>query len=55
MNVCSFTGFVADDPVMRKVNGVNVINFTLVTYSYRRAKSTGETLYLGLTNLTSQV
>jgi single-stranded DNA-binding protein len=42
MNICSFTGFVADDPVMRKVNGVNVINFTLVTYSYRRAKSTGE-------------
>ena len=42
MNVCSFTGFLADDPVMRKVNGVSVINFTLVTYAYRRTKSTGE-------------
>ena len=42
MNVCSFTGFVADDPVLHKSNGVSVINFTLVTYTYRRAKSTGE-------------
>ena len=42
MNLCSFTGFLADDPVLTTVNGVSVVNFTLVTYSYRRAKSTGE-------------
>jgi len=42
MNLCSFTGFLADDPVLKTVNGVSVVNFTLVTYSYRRAKSTGE-------------
>ena len=35
MNVCSFTGFVSDDPVLNKSNGVSVINFTLVTYTYR--------------------
>tara|TARA_R110000744_G_scaffold157499_4_gene273333 strand:- start:2262 stop:2573 length:312 start_codon:yes stop_codon:yes gene_type:complete len=33
---------VSDDPVLNKSNGVSVINFTLVTYTYRRAKSTGE-------------
>jgi single-stranded DNA-binding protein len=42
MNLCSFTGFLADDPTLKTVNGVSVVNFTLVTYSYRRAKSTGE-------------
>jgi single-stranded DNA-binding protein len=42
MNLCSFTGFLADDPILKTVNGVSVLNFTLVTYSYRRAKSTGE-------------
>tara|TARA_R100001163_G_scaffold65487_2_gene62841 strand:- start:4129 stop:4458 length:330 start_codon:yes stop_codon:yes gene_type:complete len=42
MNQCSFTGFLTDDPKPRTVNGVSVLNFTLVTYSYRRSKSTGE-------------
>jgi len=42
MNLCSFTGFLADDPILKTVNGVSVVNFTLVTYGYRRAKSTGE-------------
>ena len=42
MNLCSFTGFLTDDPVLKTVNGVSVVNFTLVTYSYRRAKSPGE-------------
>ena len=42
MNLCSFTGFLVDDPVLTDINSVSVVNFTLVTYSYRRTKSTGE-------------
>ena len=42
MNLCSFTGFLVDDPVLTNKNNVSVVNFTLVTYTYRRTKSTGE-------------
>jgi len=42
MNLCSFTGFLVDDPVLTNTNNVSVVNFTLVTYSYRRTKSTVE-------------
>ena len=42
MNLCSFTGFLVDAPVLTNKNNVSVVNFTLVTYTYRRTKSTGE-------------
>jgi single-stranded DNA-binding protein len=42
MNLCSFTGFLVEDPVLTNKNNVSVVNFTLVMYSYRRTKSTGE-------------
>ena len=42
MNLCSFTGFLTEDPVLTQVDGVSQTAFTLVTYTYRTAKSTGE-------------
>ena len=42
MNVCSFTGFLLDDPIVEKQEGVSFLEFKLITYSYRRSKSTGE-------------
>ena len=42
MNLCSFTGFLTDDPKLSTVNGVSLVEFTLVTYTYRKTKSTGE-------------
>ena len=42
MNICNFTGFLLDDPVIEQTEGVSYLEFQLITYSYRRAKSTGE-------------
>jgi len=42
MNLCSFTGFLTEDPVLKQVDGVSQAEFTLVTYTYRTAKSTGD-------------
>jgi len=42
MNFCSFTGFVTEDPYVLESNGVSLIRFSLVVYSYRKIKSTGE-------------
>ena len=43
MNHCHFSGFFTHDPELECTeNGVAYLNFELVTYSYRRAKSTGE-------------
>jgi single-stranded DNA-binding protein len=42
MNLCSFTGFLTEDPVLTQVDRVSQASFTLVTYTYRTAKSTGE-------------
>ena len=42
MNLCSFTGFLTEDPQLTQTNGVSHAEFTLVTYTYRTAKSTGE-------------
>ena len=42
MNLCSFTGFLTDDPQLTQVDGISHADFTLVTYTYRTAKSTGE-------------
>ena len=42
MNICSFTGFLLENPALSKRDQVSFLEFDLVTYSYRRAKSTGE-------------
>lgn len=42
MNFCSFTGYFTEDPTLSKPNGVSLIEFTLVVYTYRTTKSTGE-------------
>jgi single-stranded DNA-binding protein len=42
MNLCSFTGYIVEDPKMVKDNGVSFTSFVVVTYTYRTAKSTGE-------------
>lgn len=40
MNVCTFTGFMVDDPVLKKTDDdVSFLRFTFVTYAYRRTKS----------------
>ena len=42
MNICSFTGFMLEDPALNQRENVSYLEFKLITYSYRRAKSTGE-------------
>jgi single-stranded DNA-binding protein len=42
MNLCVFTGYLAEDPVLAKVDGVSFLDLRLVIYNYRRTKSTGE-------------
>jgi len=42
MNLCSFTGYLTEDPKLSNLNGVSLVEFTLVVYSYRKTKSTGE-------------
>ena len=42
MNLCSFTGFLTKDPELTNQEGVSRVEFVLVTYTYRTAKSTGE-------------
>ena len=42
MNLCSFSGFLTDNPKVSKMDsGVSRAEFTLVTYTYRKTKSTG--------------
>ena len=42
MNFCSFTGFLVDDPKIEDSNNVSLLRFTIVCYTYRKTKSTGE-------------
>ena len=42
MNICSFTGFLLENPALSKRDQVSFLEFDLVTYSYRRAKSNRE-------------
>ena len=43
MNLCSFSGFLTDNPKVSKMDsGVSRAEFTLVTYTYRKTKSTCE-------------
>lgn len=43
MNICVFTGYINDNLEVLEENDVAVIEFTLVTYEYRKSKATGET------------
>ena len=42
MNICNFTGFLLEDPELASNNNVSHLVFKLVTYTYRKSKSTGE-------------
>jgi single-stranded DNA-binding protein len=42
MNLCSFTGYLTEDPRLTTVNDVSLAEFLLVVYTYRKTKSTGE-------------
>lgn len=39
MNICSFTGYLVEDPYVTEVDGVALAEFTMVIYTYRRTKS----------------
>lgn len=42
MNVCCFTGYLADRPRVSVIDDVVLAEFTLIIYNYRRSKNTGE-------------
>lgn len=42
MNLCCFTGYLVENPKISVVDDVVLAEFTIVTYSYRRSKNTGE-------------
>lgn len=42
MNLCSFTGYLTEDPCLTTVNDVSFVEFLVVVYTYRKTKSTGE-------------
>ena len=42
MNNCCFTGYLVDSPKTELVNSVLVADLTVVVYTYRKTKSTGE-------------
>ena len=42
MNVCTFTGYLTDNPTISDVGNVVLAEFTVVVYNYRRIKSSGE-------------
>jgi single-stranded DNA-binding protein len=39
MNVCSFTGYLVENPLISTINGVTLAEFMMVVYTYRRTKS----------------
>jgi single-stranded DNA-binding protein len=42
MNICCITGYLTENPRVSVVDDIVLAEFTLVTYSYRRSKNTGE-------------
>ena len=42
MNNCCFTGYLVENPHTTHVGSVLLAEFTIVVYTYRRTKSTGE-------------
>jgi single-stranded DNA-binding protein len=39
MNMCSFTGYLVETPLISTINGVTLAEFMMVVYTYRRTKS----------------
>mgnify|MGYP003149913275 FL=1 len=39
MNCCIFTGYLVDDPQLRKHDGPSCCEFSMVTYEYRKNKA----------------
>jgi single-stranded DNA-binding protein len=39
MNICSFTGYLVENPLISTINGVTLAEFMMVVYTYRRTKS----------------
>jgi single-stranded DNA-binding protein len=39
MNMCSFTGYLVENPLISTINGVTLAEFMMVVYTYRRTKS----------------
>lgn len=42
MNTCTFTGYLTEDPILDRIDGVSFLDLKVVVYNYRRTKSTGE-------------
>ena len=42
MNNCCFTGYLVENPRTSVINNVVLAEFTVVIYTYRKTKSTGE-------------
>lgn len=42
MNNCCFTGYLVENPYTSVINDIVMAQFTIVVYSYRKTKSTGE-------------
>ena len=42
MNNCIFTGYLAEEPILDKVDGVSYLDLKLVVYNYRKTKHSGE-------------
>ncbi len=42
MNNCCFTGYFTENPHTSIVNNIVLAEFVIVTYTYRKTKSTGE-------------
>lgn len=42
MNNCCFTGYLTENPKISVVDDIVLAEFTIVVYTYRRTKSTGE-------------
>jgi len=42
MNVCIFTGYLSEDPVLVKNDGVSFLDLEFVVYNYRTTKKTKE-------------
>lgn len=42
MNICSFTGYLTENPKISIIDDIVLAEFTMVVYNYRRTKSTGE-------------
>lgn len=42
MNNCTFTGYLAEEPILDQMDGVSYLDLKIVVYNYRKTKGTGE-------------